>query len=74
MDKYEEMAKKIGTSSLVEQLQTSTNLPYSAKIMAVPLPPKFKVPTIDMYDGSEDLMEHLETFKSHMTLHEFPRI
>lgn len=29
MDKYEEMANKIGTSSLVDQLLTSTNFPYS---------------------------------------------
>ncbi|XP_042958151.1 uncharacterized protein LOC122293724 [Carya illinoinensis] len=40
--------------------------------MAVPLPPKFKVPQIDMYDGSRDHMDHLDNFKAHMTLHDFP--
>ncbi|XP_040996211.1 uncharacterized protein LOC121242412 [Juglans microcarpa x Juglans regia] len=39
--------------------------------MAIPLPPKFKVPSIDLYDGSKDPVEHLETFKTHMTLHGF---
>ncbi|XP_042972962.1 uncharacterized protein LOC122304763 [Carya illinoinensis] len=39
--------------------------------MAVPLLPKFKVLSINLYDGSKDHVEHLETFKAHMTLHEF---
>ncbi|XP_042958112.1 uncharacterized protein LOC122293660 [Carya illinoinensis] len=39
--------------------------------MAVPLPPKFKVPQIDLYDGSKDPVEHLENFKAHITLHGF---
>lgn len=61
MEKYKEM----------EQLLTSTNLPYNLKIMVVPIPPKFKVPSIKMYDRTKDLVEHLETFKTHMTLHRF---
>ncbi|XP_041019355.1 uncharacterized protein LOC121261165 [Juglans microcarpa x Juglans regia] len=71
MDKYEEMTKKIGTSSLVDQLLSNTNMPFSAEIMAMPLPPKFKVLLVDLYDGSKDPVEHLKTFKSHMTLHRF---
>lgn len=47
------------------------NLSYNAEIMAVPLPPKFKVPLVEMYDGSKDPGELLETFKAHMTLHRF---
>ncbi|XP_042972828.1 uncharacterized protein LOC122304635 [Carya illinoinensis] len=39
--------------------------------MAVPLPPKFKVPQIDMYDGFRDPIDHLENFKAHMTLYGF---
>lgn len=41
----------------------STDLPYSARVMAVPLPPKFKVPQIEVYDGMEDPLENLETFR-----------
>ncbi|XP_035545937.1 uncharacterized protein LOC118348424 [Juglans regia] len=69
--KYEELAKKIGTSSSVDQLLFSTNLPFSAKIMTMPLTGKFKVPSMDLYDGSKDPVEHFETFKAHMTLHRF---
>ncbi|XP_040996195.1 uncharacterized protein LOC121242392 [Juglans microcarpa x Juglans regia] len=69
MDKYEEMAKKIGTSSSVHQLLSNTNLSFSAEIMAMPLPPKFKISLVDLYDGSKDPVEYLETFKTHMTFH-----
>lgn len=45
-----------------------TNLPYSNEGMEVPLHPKFKVPQVDMYDGSWDPVDHLENLKAHMTL------
>lgn len=40
--------------------------------MPVPLLPKFKVPQVEVYDGSKNPLEHLETFKLHITLHGFP--
>lgn len=57
MDKYKEMFKKIRASSLVDQLLSSTDLPYSVEVMEMLLPPKFKVLQIEMYDKSKDLME-----------------
>ncbi|KAF5455257.1 hypothetical protein F2P56_024855 [Juglans regia] len=50
----------------------STDLPYNMGVMAVPLPTKFKIPQIEVYDETEDSLEYLETFKTHMTLHSFP--
>ncbi|XP_040994330.1 uncharacterized protein LOC121240871 [Juglans microcarpa x Juglans regia] len=71
MDKYEEMTKKVRASCSVDQILTSTNLPYSAEVIAMPLPPKFRVPQINLYNGAEDPLEHPDTFKAHMTLHRF---
>lgn len=71
MDKYKEMLKKIGTSSSINQLLTSTNLSHSAEIKVVPLPPKLNILAINIYKWSKDPVEHLETFKAHMTLHGF---
>lgn len=48
-----------------------TGLPYSMDMMTVPLLPKFRVPQLDLYDKSKDPLEHLDTFKVHMTLHRF---
>lgn len=39
--KYEEIMRKMRTSFTKDQLLISTSLPYSAKVMAIPLPPKF---------------------------------
>lgn len=72
VDKYEEIAKKMEGSSSVEQLLNHADLPYTAEVMVVPFPPKFKVSQIEMYDGSRDPIDHLENFKVHMILHEFP--
>lgn len=46
-DKYEEMARKMEGSSSIDQLLNFTYLPYNTKVMAVSLPPKFKVPQIE---------------------------
>lgn len=70
-DKYKEMVKRIGTALLVDHLFNSTNMPYSAEIMVVPLSPKFKISQIKLYDKSKDPVEHMETFKTHMTLYSF---
>lgn len=43
VDKYEEMSRKIGGSSSVEQLLNQTDLSYSDEVMAIQLLPKFKV-------------------------------
>ncbi|XP_042962533.1 uncharacterized protein LOC122296802 [Carya illinoinensis] len=65
------MEKKMGRSSSVKCQLNQTDLPYSEKIIAMPLLPKFKVSQIDMYDGSKDPVDHLENFKVHITLHCF---
>lgn len=41
--------------------------------MAVPLPLKFKVPQVDIYDKPRDPVEYLETFKAYMNVHKFSR-
>lgn len=59
--KEEEIAKRMGTSLLVDQLFTSTAVPYSAEVMVVPLPPKFQVPPVEMYDWTKDPLKLVET-------------
>ncbi|KAF5450076.1 hypothetical protein F2P56_030455 [Juglans regia] len=67
-----EVAKQMGQPTTVDQLLTYVGLPYSTGILAVPIPPRFKVPQMEAYDGNKDSLEHLETFKAHMTLHGYP--
>lgn len=53
MDKYMEMAKRMGASSSIEQLLTSNYLPYSVEITVAPILPKLKVHQVEMYNGSK---------------------
>lgn len=73
MEKYKELARRIGASSSIDLLLTSTNLSYSAEIMVMSFPPKFKMLQVEIYNGFKDPVQHLEKFKTHMTLHNFPR-
>lgn len=40
----------MGTSMSVDRLLFSSGLPYSAEVMVVPLPMKFRVPSMEIYD------------------------
>ncbi|KAF5930484.1 hypothetical protein HYC85_031357 [Camellia sinensis] len=50
---------------------TTANSPFVASIWDKPLPPKFKMPTIDSFDGATDPVKHLETYRTLMILHAF---
>lgn len=72
--KFNEMVKTMNDnrSSPIDGLIQGTKLPFSAQIMELPLPPKFKMPQIDMYEGFKDPVDHLETYKAHMNLQVVP--
>lgn len=53
-DKYAKIAKWVSAPSTIDQLLGSTDLPYSARVMAVPLLLKFKIPQMELYDGIKD--------------------
>jgi len=42
--------------------------PFIASITSHPLPSKFEMPTLDLYDGTQDLCNHIATFKTTMHL------
>ena len=52
----------------VEDLVHRTNSPFTASINGHPLPPKFKMPSLDSYDGMRDPFDHIATFKTTMHL------
>ena len=54
--------------STVEELVIRTDTPFTPAIMRVSLPPKFKMPTLEPFDGTKDPLDHLETYKALMDL------
>ena len=42
--------------------------PFTTSIDGHPLPPKLKMPSLDLYDGARDPFDHIATFKTTMHL------
>ncbi|XP_075654897.1 uncharacterized protein LOC142625074 [Castanea sativa] len=56
-------ALKGRVSSDLDELVHRMDSPFIAPVTSFPLPSKFHLPQIEAYDGSKDLLDHLETFK-----------
>ncbi|KAK6142550.1 hypothetical protein DH2020_022898 [Rehmannia glutinosa] len=72
--KLEEMNEKLGVI-WKEVRKPSTNLfsptesPFVEGIMREEIPPSFKMPQMENYDGTSDPRDHLENFQAHIMLH-----
>ena len=63
-----EMKENMRRANLVEDLVHRIDSPFTASINGDPLPPKFKMPSLDSYDGTCDPFDHIATFKTTMHL------
>lgn len=57
------------TPVTMEALVQQTESPFTTGILHFPLPPKFRMPQIEPYDGKKDPVGHLNTYKNQMELH-----
>ena len=65
MDEMRETMRRV---NLVEDLVHRTDSPFIAFINSHPFPPKFKMPSLDSYDGMCDPFDRIATFKTTMHL------
>ena len=63
-----EMRENIRRANPIEDLIHRTDSPFMASINGHPLPLKFKMPSLDSYDGTYDTCDHIATFKTTMHL------
>lgn len=63
-----EMRENMRRTNPVEDLVHRTDSPFTASVNGHPLPPKFKMPSLDLYDGARDPFDHIATFKTTMHL------
>ncbi|XP_065623249.1 uncharacterized protein LOC136064851 [Quercus suber] len=68
----DEMKENMRRANPVEDLVHRTNSPFTASINGHPLPPKFKMPSLDSYDGNRDPFDHIASFKTTMHLQRVP--
>ena len=64
----DEMRENMRRANPVEDLVHRTDSPFTALINDYPLPSKFKMPSLDSYDGTCDPFDHIATFKTTMHL------
>ena len=68
----DEIKENMKRANLVDDLVHRTNSPFTASINIHPLPPKFKMPSLDSYDGTHDPFDHIATLKTTMHLQGVP--
>ena len=69
MDKMRENMRRANS---IEDLVHRTDSPFTTLINGHPLPLKFKMSSLDSYDGTRDPFDHIVTFKTTMHLHGVP--
>ena len=67
-----EMRENMRRENPVEDLVHRTDSPFTASINEHPLPLKFKMLSLDLYDGTRDPFDHIATFKTTMNLQGVP--
>ena len=60
----EKMKENMRKANPIEDLVHRTDSPFTASINGHPLPSKFKLPSLDSYDGTRDPFDHIATFKT----------
>lgn len=59
-------AMKGKTAKNLDGMVRRTNFPFTQQVLDHPFPPKFRLPQLELYDGLNDPLDHITTFK--MTL------
>ena len=63
----DEMRENMRRANPVEDLVHRIDSPFMASTNGHPLPPKFKMPSLDSYDGTRNQFNRIVTFK--VTMH-----
>ena len=71
MDEIKSAMKDKGGENLDGMIQR-TNSPFTNEVLNCPLPPKFRLPQLELYDGSKDPLYYIESFKMLMLLQMTP--
>jgi hypothetical protein len=61
--------KRDGKESLMDNLFQHKESIFTEEVSNFDLPERFKVPDISIFSSSEDPVEHLDNFRSHVSLH-----
>ena len=60
------------TPDTMDTLVQQTESPFTPEVLNYPLPAKFRMPQVEVFDGVKDPVDHLNTYKNQMELHGYP--
>ena len=63
MDKLRNVVKDRAVENLDRMIQR-TDSPFTIKMLNHPLPPKFRLPQLESFDGLRDPLNHIKSFKT----------
>ena len=61
-------AMKEKTTKILDWMVKRTNSPFMKKVMECPLPPRFRLPQLKLYDDLKDPLDHITPFKMTLSL------
>ena len=61
-------AMKGKTAMNLDGMLKRTYSPFIASVLECPLPPKFRLPQLEFYDGTKDPLDHIGAFKTILNL------
>ena len=67
MDELQSAMKDKGGENLYGMIRR-IDLPFTTEVLNRPLPPKFRLPQLESYNGFKDPLDHIESFKTLMLL------
>ena len=65
-------AIKEKTERSVDKLVKATDSPFTTAVLECPVPSKFRLPQLESFDGLKDPQDHLNTFKTTLSLQQPP--
>ena len=71
MDEMKNTLKVKSTKNLDGMIKRK-NSPFTKEALECPLPPKFKLPQLEYYDGGTNPLDHIRSFKTLLKLQNTP--
>ena len=65
-------AIKEKTEQSVDRLVRATDSPFTTVVLECPVPPKFRLPQLESFNGLKDPQDHFNTFKTTLGLQQSP--
>ncbi|XP_023919235.1 uncharacterized protein LOC112030801 [Quercus suber] len=65
-------ATKGKTAMNLDGMLKRTDSPFTPSVLECPLPPKFRLPQLEFYDGTKDPLDHIGAFKTILNLQQTP--